>query len=60
MNVEIGTDARAIPFLVTHKWDFRCSAIPCTVSFRHVDVVQGIAESSFFGLADDLHFVLPN
>jgi hypothetical protein len=26
MNVEIGTEGRAIPFLGIHKWDFRCSA----------------------------------
>ncbi len=25
MNVEIGTEAGAIPFLGIHKWDFRCS-----------------------------------
>ncbi len=27
MNVEIGTEARAIPFLGIHKWDFRCSVL---------------------------------
>ncbi len=25
MNVEIGTEAPAIPFLGIHKWDLRCS-----------------------------------
>jgi hypothetical protein len=27
MNVEIGDWRRAIPFLGTRKWDFRCSAV---------------------------------
>jgi hypothetical protein len=26
MNVEIGTEGRAIPGKGKHKWDFRCSA----------------------------------
>jgi hypothetical protein len=40
-NVEIGTEAAAIPSLGIHTWDFRCSARHFSFPFRsHVPIPQ--------------------
>jgi hypothetical protein len=48
MNLEIGTEARAVPFLGIHKWDFRCSACKTVLYAKQYFAERFLSDLTFY------------